>query len=487
MKKLIRIITGAALLLMLSVHAHAYTNVNVYLDGGKITFDVPPIHMDGTVMVPMRSIFEAHGAVVYWDGAEQEVYAKHGSTEIYLKIGVNTMDINGETIELNMAPFVSMNRTYVPVRAISEAFGSTVSWDQNTGTVSIATPVEYNEILNDVVITDEFRYNNYDGQYNAVHVFDNGRQYFGMELIGIRPWQGEEYADIVNGMAKDLPDVRVFCGVVPTAAEFYAAKPFKTNYLSSIAHIYNKLDEKVIPLNIEGAMSMNAGQYLYFRTDHHWTHLGAYCAYLEFCNRAGLTPASLDSFNAVGYEDYLGSWGKVSMNSLGYFYLNMSKDRIVIYEPNMSYSGMSYNDMAMKKPIKEMVLINNNFPDYNKFIEGDYPIDHFHTNANTGKSICVIKDSYGNAFTTWLVNNYDDIYVVDYRCFNSSIPSERFTVKEFYEMHPFDDLLMLSYPYTIAADDLRQKIGEMWRYQYKNPEHVTEYVPDFTMVYYFGN
>lgn len=43
-----------------------------------------------------------------------------------------------------------------------------------------------------------------------------------MELLGISKKSGEKYAEILNGMAEDLPDVRVFCGVVPTAAEFYA-------------------------------------------------------------------------------------------------------------------------------------------------------------------------------------------------------------------------------------------------------------------------
>ncbi len=481
-KKLKTLCAAAVLIICMAACASAFADdtVSVRLDGGKIDFDTAPQLVNDRTFVPMRAIFEAYGAVIYWDESEKSVTSKYNGVEIYLKIGDDEMLVNGESVRLDAAPFIADDRTLVPVRAISEAFGSRVEWDEDERVVSIISPVEENGVLNDVIINNDYRYTGYDGEYNGVSIFDNyGTDFFGMELLAITPWRGEQYAEIVNGMAEDLPDVRVFCGVPPTAAEFYATDTYKTNYKSSIAHIYNNLSDRVTPLNLEGAMNTNLGNYLYFRTDHHWTHFGAYCAYLEFCDKSGAPFPNLDDFDVTVKDEYLGSWSKATEGTRGHNLLGLKPDSMILYEPIVDYSGMSYHDMAFEKPIKDMVLLNENFNDYNVFLEGDYPIEHFHTDNGNGRSICVIKESYGNAFSTWLVNSYEDIYVVDYRQFNGyGDTDEMFTVKDFYSLHPFDDLLVLSYPYTILADDLRQMLGEMWREGYRNPERVTDYVPD---------
>ncbi len=479
---IIGLLAGFVLCLVFCTSVFAEQPITVRLDGGKVKFDTEPRLVNDRTFVPMRTIYEAFGAKIYWNDNEKSVTSQYNGTEIYLKVGSDEMLVNGEVVELEDAPFIAEDRTLVPVRAISEALGCYVDWDEDDRIVYIRSSVEQNEVLKDVAVSDEFRYTGYDGEYNGVSIFDNyGTDFFGMELLAITPWRGEQYAAIINGMAEDLPNVRVFCGIPPTAAEFYATDPYKTNYMSAIAHIYNNLSDKVTPLNLEGAMNINLGHYLYFRTDHHWTHFGSYCAYLEFCDKSGAPFPNIDDFDVTVKEDYLGSWCKATAGTRGYNLLSMEPDRIILYEPVADYRGMSYHDMAFQKPIKEMVLLNEDFDDYNIFLEGDYPIEYFHTGNENGKSICVIKESYGNAFSTWLVNSYEDIYVVDYREFNGrGGTGDTFTVKEFYDLHPFDDLLVLSYPYSVLADDLREMIGKMWREDYTNPEQVTDYIPEET-------
>ncbi len=472
------VLSAAVMLSLFALCTAAYADepVTVLLDGGRIAFDAEPVIVGDRVMVPMRAIFERLGASVYWDEDERSVISELDGTEIYLRVDDDEMLVNDKPYELDEAPFISSDRVLVPLRAVSEAFGCYVGWDPDYYVAIIRTAVEPNSVLGDVVVKDDERYLNYDGEYGGVSVFDKGESdYFGMELLAISPEKGEEFARIVNGMADDLPDTRVFCGIAPTAAEFYASDTYKTNYLSSISHIYNNLNDAVIPLNTEGAMNINLGNYLYFRTDHHWTHFGSYCAYLDFCDRSGNTAPGIEQFETETIDGYIGSWGSAVKGTAGYDMLSESPDSIVLYQPIVDYYGMSYKDMAFEQPIKEMVLLNENFGNYDIFLEGDYPIDHFHTDVGNGKSICVIKESYGNAFSTWLVNNYEDVYIVDYRQFNGHGETyQPFTVKDFYELHPFDDLLVLCYPYTIVADDLRQMFGEMWRQNYAEfgPENV---------------
>lgn len=443
-------------------------DISVNFDGTFLKFDQNPIIVNSRTMVPLRTVFEAYGAEVSWDEGTEIITSKLDDIEIILQIDNNEMFRNGKVIHLDAAPMIEGDRTLVPVRAISESFGSEVTWDDINRIVCIRNLPESNKVMNGTIISDEYRYENYDGQYNGVSIFNkNGTDYFGMELLGISKKSGEKYAEMLNGMAEDLPDVRVFCGVVPTAAEFYAPFGFRTNYLSAISHIYNNLDSNVTPINIENAMMSNADKYIYFKTDHHWTHLGSYFAYREFCSVSGNMASELDQFEKRTINNYLGSWGKVTVDTDGYNMLDSSRDIIEFYMPKVEFEGQSYSEMEMDKPTKNMQLINPAFGNYAIFLEGDNPLEYYHTNVDNGKSICIIKESFGNAFSTWLLNNYENVYIVDYRIFNNNGENyNTFTVKEFYDMYNFDDLLVLSYPYTIQQEDLRQMLGQTWRLDY---------------------
>ena len=173
--------------------------------------------------------------------------------------------------------------------------------------------------------------------------------------------------------------------------------------------------------------------------------------------------SELDEFEKRTINNYLGSWGKVTVDTDGYNMLDSSRDIIEFYMPKVEFEGQSYSEMEMDKPTKNMQLINPAFGNYAIFLEGDNPLEYYHTNVDNGKSICIIKESFGNAFSTWLLNNYENVYIVDYRIFNNNGENyNTFTVKEFYDMYNFDDLLVLSYPYTIQQEDLRQMLGQTW-------------------------
>ncbi len=458
-KKLILCVSSLALLC-----GAAYAegeDVKLIKDGVQLYTERPPVIVNSRTLVPMRAIFESYGAEVNWYDGTEIVTAVLGETEVTLQIGSNEMTVNDYVIELEAAPEIIDDKTMVPVRAVSEAFGSTVEWYEQDRIVAIRTPAESNPVMDGTIISDDFRYVNYDGVYNGVSVFDNeGEDYFGMELIGISDDSGSEYADIVSEMAAELPNTRVFCGVVPTAGEFYASAPYRTNYLMSVSKIYNCLSPEVIPINIEQAMMDRADEYIYFRTDHHWTQLGAYYAYREFCAVSGNIPPELDEFERRNIKNYLGSWVKMTADTDGFDMLGSSPDTIELYMPRVEYEGMSYSDMDMTVSPYKRRIMNTAFGNYNIFLEGDYPLEVYQTEVDNGKSICIIKESYGNAFSSWLINNYEDVFIVDYRMFNGNNSNPNvFKIKDFCEMYDVDDLLVLSYPYTVEADDLRGMLG----------------------------
>lgn len=149
------LITLSTLLSLFPATTFANSGVKVAIDGKTIEFDVEPQIINGRTMVPMRKIFEELGANVEWDGETKTITSTKNNSIIILQIGIKYISTNGTTSELDVAPCIINNRTLVPVRAISEAFGCDVEWDGSTKTVSITRPkvnsVAYNQLKNTIM------------------------------------------------------------------------------------------------------------------------------------------------------------------------------------------------------------------------------------------------------------------------------------------------------------------------------------------------
>jgi len=132
-----------ALSMICTVSADA-DEITVLVNGEKVEFDVNPILENDRTLVPMRAIFEKLGAFVGWDDETQTVFATDGNAIITLQIDNNLMtksylNAENEAITLDVPARLVGDRTLVPVRAISEAFGCTVDWIDETQTVVITT------------------------------------------------------------------------------------------------------------------------------------------------------------------------------------------------------------------------------------------------------------------------------------------------------------------------------------------------------------
>ena len=90
-------------------------------------------------MVPMRAIFEALGATVDWNEAEQSITSTREGITIYMAIDNPVITVNGEGITLDVAPVKINDRTLVPIRAVAESFEAEVLWDEDAQRVDIKT------------------------------------------------------------------------------------------------------------------------------------------------------------------------------------------------------------------------------------------------------------------------------------------------------------------------------------------------------------
>ena len=112
--------------------------VKVTVNGNHVSFDEAPVIKNGRTLVPLRAIFEKLGADVNWDENTKTITASRSGVNVKLQIDSNVMDVNGYLKkELEVSATIINSRTFVPVRAISEAFSCNVEWDDGTRTVII--------------------------------------------------------------------------------------------------------------------------------------------------------------------------------------------------------------------------------------------------------------------------------------------------------------------------------------------------------------
>ncbi|OQB13607.1 MAG: Carboxylesterase NlhH [Firmicutes bacterium ADurb.Bin193] len=116
--------------------------IKVIFNGKKLEFDVPPMIVNDRTLVPFRALFEAMGATIHWDEATQTVTGVKDTITIQLKIDYNIANVNGKEIELDTPAMLVNSRTMVPLRFVSENFNMNVSWDDETKTIEIKSDKE---------------------------------------------------------------------------------------------------------------------------------------------------------------------------------------------------------------------------------------------------------------------------------------------------------------------------------------------------------
>ena len=245
----------------------------------------------------------------------------------------------------------------------------------------------------------------------------------GYTLFGGTEKMGEWYGQVINAYGDILGEkVKVYNMVVPTSVEFNLPEKYKNMTVSQRARLDNikfNLSDKVQWVDIYEKIDEHKDEYLFFRTDHHWTALGAYYAYQCFADAAGFEPVPLESMEKRTLEGFLGTLYSQTQDSkmidnadhVDYFVLpNMPK--CYIYKLNAP-------DTALKTGLYGEYAKSYN--SYSVFMHGDFPVFIMDTGLDNGRRIAVVKESYGNAFVPFLANNYERVVVIDQRYLQKSL------------------------------------------------------------------
>ena len=267
------------------------------------------------------------------------------------------------------------------------------------------------------------------------------------------------YVNIVNGVASKYAEqgVRVVSAAPPQAIgvmiEPEYMKDLKSVDQAEIMDFFNEnLSEDVYFVDTVSLLRDHNDEYIYFRTDHHWTALGAYYVYEAICEQLDLEPASLEEdFEHWDQGRFIGSLYYKAPKTKA-----LKEDNVYAYNPigDMTTRIYKKGGSSFEHTVLTDMSKSNANAKYMTFLAGDHPLVRIVNNdLPDAGNVLVIKDSFGNAMAPFFTLNYHKVYIVDYRYYSESMSS---MIKSF----EIDDVIFLpnvSEIQTKAVSDLMQK------------------------------
>ncbi len=243
-------------------------------------------------------------------------------------------------------------------------------------------------------------------------------------------------------------DTEVSFLLAPTSAGIYTDRlPLNAPQIDQkefINSAFQNLSDDVNGINIYDEMFAEKENYIYYRTDHHWTSLGAYTAYKQAASALGFTPISIDKFDIEhASDDFKGTFYSKC------FYDDIEADIIDIYACK---DGNKVEKVIMNNGIEETESDSIYFRDYLSvndkycvFLGENRAFTNIKTDCINGKKLLIIKDSYANSFIPFLVNHYSEISVIDLRYVKTLLT-------EFADPNEYDQTLFLYNASTFSKD-----------------------------------
>ena len=201
---------------------------------------------------------------------------------------------------------------------------------------------------------------------------------------------------------------------------------------SFIADVNTQLEGLIKPINIYDTLYLHKDEYIYYKTDHHWTTDGAFLAYQETAAAMGLNLKTFSDFvvNDVSTDFYGTLYSKSG-------YKNVTADTIRSYEIGKALK------MTVLNGSESVDYDTVYFPDFLKvrdkyayFLNGNQALLTIRTESKSGKKLLVFKDSYAHSMIPMLFDDYSEITVVDLRFLNVNI-------NEMIDINKFDESLFI--------------------------------------------
>ena len=279
------------------------------------------------------------------------------------------------------------------------------------------------------------------------------------QLYAFNQQNSDSYVSLINKFASQVEGkAEVYDMIVPLHYQIALSKDTAKKYGASdceeaISYMYSAMSDGINKVDVMPNMLRHNTEYLYYRTDHHWTARGAYYAYEAFCSAKGITPTALNSYRRLQFDGFLGTLYSEAKQPAA---MKGNPDYVEAFVPKGINEEKVYDSQGNK--IAEYAIVYTKADKYtagNKylaFIGGDHPLIEIHNpNINDGSSIVVVKESYGNAFVPFLVDSYEHVYVIDYRHWSGNLA-------DFVTSKGIDDVLFLN---VVNVTSTSARLNEM--------------------------
>lgn len=279
----------------------------------------------------------------------------------------------------------------------------------------------------------------------------------GYEKFKFNKHNANVYIESVNKYAENLNDeIKIYNIIVPTSSEFNMPDEYRDlsdSQKDGISYAYSNMDNKIITVDVYSNIESHKSEYLYFKTDHHWTALGAFRAYESLMKIKGEEAVPIEKYTKIDSKNkYLGSIYNITKNER----LENNLDDIWYYEPFLSVEYSSINRDETKWNSNQIIFPSYFEHDrkYSAFMGGDTAFSHIKINSQVEKNILVLKDSYGNAFIPFLLPHYRDIFIVDPRYFKNNIYD---LIKD----NKIDEVLIINYATVLQLPEFSRLLGNV--------------------------
>lgn len=231
----------------------------------------------------------------------------------------------------------------------------------------------------------------------------------------------EKNAGYINTLAEKV-EVPVYMGMIPTAANVWKDRlPLNAPTADETAIInqfYSDLSGDVTTIPLREALSAKSSEDIYYRTDHHWTTLGAYYGYVALMESMGITPVALSEYRETVVSD---SFYGTTYSTSGVRWVQ--PDRISTYVPD---TGIKVTSNFNGTPEEGYLYVPSKLEEKDKyayFLGGVQPLCIVETEHTDKPSLLIIRDSYSDCLLPFLTPHFSEIQLLDLRYYNAAVSS----------------------------------------------------------------
>lgn len=223
----------------------------------------------------------------------------------------------------------------------------------------------------------------------------------------------------INSFGENHPELNMVMSVVPNAVTIHSDKlpanaPVR-DQAADLADIKSQLTGATF-VDVTNTLKAHTDEYLFYKTDHHWTSLGAYYAFTDIASALSITAPALENYTV--YPVSTTFEGTLSSKSGSH----AAEDTVEIYVPDTTIDYyVTYADTGEDISSLYSREALNNKDHYTVFFGCNYSRVDITTTANTGRCLLLFKDSYANCMVQFLYPYFDHITMIDPRYYYDNV------------------------------------------------------------------